>query len=150
MCRIHRKTSCFCVILKLFGVGDQIHRKNVSFYSNVIKLIVKTDVLWRGCKNEEFIVKHAVFEQYGVRVASSSARLGSVWHGSARIGSVGLGPARLGSAWPGSARLGLARLGFAPPLAPPGAKKVSKWLPAAQCISWCKNCCFWKTVHKSL
>ncbi len=61
----------------LFGAGDQIHRKNKCFYSSVVKFIVKTDVLWRGCKNEEFIVKHYVFEKYGVRVASSSARLGS-------------------------------------------------------------------------
>ncbi len=63
-----------------------------------------------------------------------SARLGSARPGSARLGSARPGPARLGSA-----RLGPARLGSALPLTPPGAKKVSKWLPAAQCIIHCKN-----------
>ncbi len=65
------------------------------------------------------------------------ARLGPARPGSARLRSARPGPPRLG--W---ARLGPARLGSALPLTPPGAKKVSKWLPAAQCIIHCKTCVF--------
>ncbi len=51
---------------------------------------------------------------------------------------------RLGSAWLGPPRLGPARLGSALALTPPSAKKVPKWLPAAQCIIHCKNLGFLK------
>ncbi len=54
MCRIHCKTLCFCMNLKLFGAGDQLHCKNECFYSEVVKFIVKTDVFGRGYKNEQF------------------------------------------------------------------------------------------------
>ncbi len=33
------------MILKLFGAGDQNHRKNECFYSKIVNFLVKTNVL---------------------------------------------------------------------------------------------------------
>ncbi len=75
---------------------------------------------------------HNIFSHPRTRKARlGPARPGSARLGSARLGRARLGWARLGPARPGSARAGSARLGFALPLTPPGAKNVSKWLPAS-------------------
>ena len=92
LCWIHCKTHMFWAVFIIKRSGRQIHCKNWCFYNKVTKSIVKNSVFEGGCKNEEFIVKTYVFAQYNVRVASGSARLGSVWHGSAQIGSVWLEP----------------------------------------------------------
>ena len=44
------KTGTFAQKLKPVEAGDQIHCKNLCFYSKVVKFIVKTDVFIRGIK----------------------------------------------------------------------------------------------------
>ena len=80
---------------------------------------------------------HTIPEPSPNRARPGPDRLGSYRLGS---GSARPGPARLGSARPGSARLG-----FAPPLAPPGAKKVSKLKKIVA-----KTVVFVKKQHNSL
>ena len=150
--RIHCKTDSFWDVKKLclsrrheIGV---LRRRESSFYSKVAKFIVKQGIFIRGIKTHNSSWK-IVFLRNIAR-GSPPARLGLARLGSNRLGLARLGSARLGSARPGPAWLGSARLRFALPLTPPGAKKVSKWLPAAQYIIHGKNCGFWKREHKSL